>query len=161
MSPTKLRSFVAGIRDPDSPMSVRHGAVRWQGRFAVSGLVVPVSRTSAGFLSGRVLRDGPPICTDRRPAGGCFVPIDVRLTKQRLLGGGTRHISRLPADHTDVLFLSTVVTHDSGSNLWDCRSSTNGAGSAHSAGTVPVPRLRSFGWFLQLPVWRRGSEPRS
>jgi hypothetical protein len=34
-----LKSFVAGIGDPGSPMSARHGAVRWRGRFAVPGLV--------------------------------------------------------------------------------------------------------------------------
>jgi len=39
MSPTTLKSFVAGIGDPGSPMSARHGAVRWRGRFAVPGLV--------------------------------------------------------------------------------------------------------------------------
>jgi hypothetical protein len=47
-----------------------------------------------------------------------------------------------------------------GHNLWD--ATLRGiAALRRSSGAVPEPRLRSFGWFLQLPVWRRGREPRS
>lgn len=44
-----------------------------------------------------------------------------------------------------------------GPNLWDERSSTNGVG--FSAGTVPVPRLRTFVGFLQAGLPRISTQP--
>ena len=85
----------------------------------------------------------------------------VRPAKQRgQLGGGPGPIPDPSPDRTDIGFRSGTMTLDTGPDLWDGRSGTNADCWAHWAAR-PLPRLRSFGWFLQLPVWRRGSEPRS
>src|SRR5664279_2826320 len=74
---------------------------------------------------------------------------------------GISQLHRRTIPNTEGQFRNGVMALNIGHNLWDGTSRRVELRIHGLAATVPFPRLRAFGWFLQLPVWRLWREPRS